>query len=117
MDALFQDLKYAVRSLARAPVATAAAVLCLALGIGATATMFTVVDSTLLRPLPFAHPERLTNLCSAQLEQGRQRTTVSYPDFVDWRANARSFEAMAGVQLRSLTFQTPANPSACRARR
>jgi putative ABC transport system permease protein len=72
--------------------------------------MFTIVDSMLLRPLPFAHPERLTDLWSAQLEQGRHRTTVSYPDFVDWRANARSFETMAGVQSRSLTFSDTNEP-------
>ena len=110
MDTLLQDLKYAVRSLSRAPVASAAAVLCLALGIGATATMFSVLDSTLLRPLPFAQPDRLMDLWSAQLEQGRRRTTVSYQDFVDWRASARSFEAMAGVQFRSLTFSDTDEP-------
>lgn len=104
MDALIQDLKYAVRSLTRAPVVSVAAMVCLALGIGATATMSTVLDSTLLRPLPFARADRLVDLWSVNLQQGRRRTTVSYPDFVDWREQSRSFEAMAGVQVRSLTF-------------
>jgi len=110
MDTLLQDLRYAVRSLSRAPVTSAAAVLCLALGIGATATMFSVLDSTLLRPLPFAEPERLTDMWSAQLEQGRRRTSSSYQDFVDWRSSAQSFDAMAGVQFRSLTFSDTDEP-------
>jgi predicted permease len=110
MDTLLQDLRYAVRSLSRAPVASAAAILCLALGIGATATMFSVLDSTLLRPLPFAQPDRLTDLWSANLEQGRRRATTSYQDFVDWRSHARSFQAMAGVQLRSLAFSDTDEP-------
>ena len=110
MDALTQDLKYAVRSLAKAPVATAAAVLCLALGLGATATMFTVVDHVLLQPLPFGDPDRLVNIWSTQLEQGRRRTSVSYRDFVDWRGELRSIESMAGVSTRSLTFSDTDEP-------
>jgi hypothetical protein len=110
MDHLLQDLRYALRSLAKVPVAGATAVLCLALGMGATATMFTVVDHTLLRPLPFGEPDRLVNVWSAHLEQGRQRTVVSYPDFVDWREGLRGVEALAGVHNRSFTLSDTDEP-------
>jgi putative ABC transport system permease protein len=110
MDTLIQDLKYGVRSLARAPVASAAAVLCLALGMGATSTMFSVVDSTLVRPLPFGEADRLVDMWSVRFAEGGGRSTVSYPDFADWRDGLQSFDAMAGVQIRSLTFSDTDEP-------
>jgi len=58
-DSVLQDLRYAVRSLRASPLFTAVAVLTLALGIGATSTLFTVIDAVLLRPLPFPEADRI----------------------------------------------------------
>jgi putative ABC transport system permease protein len=95
MDSLLQELRLAGRRLANAPAFTAAAVATLALGISVSTTMFSVVDSVLLRPLPFEEPERLVWMwgrfpLSAQ-------AAVSPPDFVDYRARSRSFESLSAM--------------------
>ncbi|PYP69184.1 MAG: ABC transporter permease, partial [Gemmatimonadetes bacterium] len=84
MDALLQDLRYAFRTLRRTPGFTLVAVLTLALGIGATTAIFSVVNGVLLRPLPFPHQDRLFMLAE-QNRQGGIRPP-SYPTFLDWQA-------------------------------
>ncbi|HJR43669.1 MAG TPA: ABC transporter permease [Gemmatimonadaceae bacterium] len=89
------DARFAVRVLRRSPAFTLVAVLTLALGIGATTAIFTVVDVVLLRPLDYPEAERLVTL--------RERTTrgqslVSYPNLRDWRERSRSFEAIASFR-------------------
>ena len=86
------DLRYAVRTLARAPLFTAMAAATLALGIGANTAIFSVINTVLLKPLPYHEPERLV-----RFEEGRAdfRLNISYPNFLDWRARARSFAGMA----------------------
>jgi putative ABC transport system permease protein len=89
---MLNDLRYATRALLRAPGFTAMAAVTLALGIGANAAIFAVIQAVLLQPLPFAEPARL-----ARLTEGRPdfRLNVSYPNFLDWRARSRAFEDMA----------------------
>jgi putative ABC transport system permease protein len=94
MDALWQDLKYGIRMLAKSPGFTAVAVLTLALGIGANTAIFSVVNAVLLRPLPYAEPNRLVFL--AEKSPAGSRTGIAIPNFRDWRAQADSFEDMAG---------------------
>ena len=78
LEEVVQDARYAVRSLARTPTFTASAILSLALGIGATATVFSVVDALLLRPLPVTRPERLVT--PEQLfSDGVRQYTFSHP--------------------------------------
>ncbi len=95
---LWQDVRFTLRALARAPGFAVATVLVLALGIAATTTIFSVVDSVLLQPLPYAHPERLVLLRETyQYSGGTGTGAVSYPNYVDWRANNHSFVDMAAV--------------------
>lgn len=88
-----QDLRYAVRTLSKAPLFTAIAVLTLALGIGANTAIFSVVHGVLLQRLPFPNAERLVQLQEAVGPEGQN--PVSYPNFLDWKAQNHSFEQMA----------------------
>jgi len=94
LDTLGQDLRYALRGLARSPGFTAVAVLTLALGIGANTSMFTVVNAVMLRPLPFPHAERLVSLYEENLARGG-RFSFSHPNFLDQRDRNHTFENLA----------------------
>jgi predicted permease len=92
LDGWRRDLKYALRSLARDRAFTVVALLTLTVGIGATTAIFTVVNSVLLRPLPYAHPEQLFSVQEAGAGFGKP---TSYPDFEDWRSQNRVFSEMS----------------------
>ena len=94
MSHFVRDLHYAVRSLLRQPSFAALAILMLALGIGANAAMFSIVDGVLLRPLQYAHPDRIVWLASFWTKRGTTGS-VSGPDFHDWHDTASSYDAMA----------------------
>ncbi len=96
MDALRQDLRYALRQLRRRPAYAAIAVATLALGIGANAAVFSVVDAVVLRGLPYPEPDRLVRLWSAFPERDATHGAVSPADLADWREQASSIEEMAG---------------------
>src|SRR5687768_11206064 len=95
MDTLLQDLRYSVRSLLRQPSFAITAVLTLALGIGATTAIFSVVNAVVLRPLPYAEPERIVAIQNVWMRTGQRGPTVSGPDFDDWKRQSQSFSAMA----------------------
>ncbi len=89
------DLRLAGRRLARSPGFTLPAIVTLALAIGATTAVFSLVHAALLRPLPFPEPERLTVLWENQPAQLKDREKVSAVNFQDWRRESRSFSALA----------------------
>ena len=94
MDAVLQDLRYAARSLRRQPAFALLAVGTLALGIGANAAIFSVVNAVLLRPLAYSQPERIVAINNLWRKSGVS-ATVSAPDFHDWHDTTSSFDDMA----------------------
>ena len=94
MAHLVSDLRFAIRSLCRQPTFSSLALLTLALGIGANAAMFSVVDAVLVRPLPYPHADRLVSLANFWSRRG-VTGAVSGPDFHDWHDSAVSYDAMA----------------------
>src|SRR6266540_1198967 len=103
MQALLQDLRYGVRMLGKNPGFTTVAVVSLALGIGATTAIFSVFHGVLLRSLPYRNPDRLAMLWTDDPKHNIREEGVSYPNFLDWRAQSRSFEEMA-ICSRSLSM-------------
>jgi putative ABC transport system permease protein len=94
---MLTDLKYAFRMLIKAPVFAIIAILTLALGIGANSAIFSVIDTVLLRPLPFKNPDEIVNIWGRYAnDSGNVRGNVhSFPDYVDLRDQSQSFAAMA----------------------
>ena len=90
-----RDIRFAVRTLSRAPFFSIIAILTLALGIGATTAIFTVVDGVILRPLPYPAPDRIVQLWALGSKGGEMN--FSDPDFEDLRDQTRSFAALAEV--------------------
>jgi predicted permease len=93
MESFVRDLRYVTRALLRAPAFFAVTAVTLALGIGATTAIYSVIDGVLLRPLPYPDPDRIVQLWQVGEKGGRGQ--VSDPNYDDWKAGARSFSAMA----------------------
>ncbi|HUI83386.1 MAG TPA: ABC transporter permease [Candidatus Binatia bacterium] len=112
MQKLWQDLRFAMRQLRRSPGFALTTTLTLALGIGATTAIFSLINAVLLRPLPFPDPDRL--MAPAALDQSAGKpglpVTISYPDFFDWRARNHSFEAIACYRHSARTLTGSGTP-------
>src|SRR5687768_7485423 len=106
MSALLQDVRYALRTIRLTPAFTAVATLTLALGIGVTTVMFSVVDGILLRPLPYASADRLVSLNEIQ-ETGAEIPT-SYPEYLLWKEQSKTLLADLGAWFQA---QTPLSGS------
>jgi putative ABC transport system permease protein len=108
MGLLSQDLRYAIRMLARRPGFTVIAVLTFALGIGANAAIFSVVNAVLLRPLPYPQPGRLVTLWETLSAEGRTRVTPA--NFLDWHERTRAFQDIAAFGSSALNLTGSGEP-------
>ena len=104
MKTLLHDVRYGFRMLSKSPGVTLAAVVSLALGIGANTAIFSVVNSVLLKSLPYAEPDRLVLLWGDSPAQGNRRNQVSATDVDDWRRENRVFEEVTTFGDWSATF-------------
>jgi putative ABC transport system permease protein len=97
LERFAQDVRYALRSLGKAPGFAAVAIATFALGIGVNTAMFSVINAVMLRPLPFPQPAQLVDVAELDLRPGQPRTpgTASWPNFFDWRARTRSFTRLS----------------------
>jgi putative ABC transport system permease protein len=95
METLWQDIRYATRTLLKKPGFTLVVILTLALGIGANAAIFSFVNAILLRPFPYREPERLVILRNQDPKRGASLVSPSIRDYLDYRERQRSFESLA----------------------
>src|ERR1051325_10749817 len=102
---VWSDFRFAVRALLKRPGFTAVAVATLALGIGANAAIFSVVDAVLLRPLPYANVDRIVRLAHAAPYQ-----TVSEPEFVDYQRGLPALSALAAFNSGQVTVAVNGEP-------
>jgi putative ABC transport system permease protein len=114
---MWSDIHYALRNIARKPLFYAVIVLTLALGIGANAAIFTVVNGVLLQPLPYPQPERLMMVWTYNPRQGFDKDVATYPNFEDWRRASQSFERMSGYFGASVTLTESGDPAQIRGAR
>jgi putative ABC transport system permease protein len=110
MQTLWRDLRYSARMLLKKPGFTLIAVFTLALGIGANTAIFSVVNAVLLRPLPYAEPERLMMINATDLARGGTNMGINLPDFREWRAGNRSFDAMAAFSVENYNISGNEEP-------
>src|SRR5579863_5293751 len=106
------DLRYAVRMLVKNPGFTAVAALTLALGIGANTAIFSVVNSVLLKPLPYHEPGRIVMLWTDNpaLNLGFHELPPTPPELLEWRSQAQSFEQIAGMRPRTADLSEQGDP-------
>lgn len=109
-----QDLPHALRLLAKRPGFSLAVILTLALGIGGNTAVFSLINTVMLRPLPYADSERILML--RERDSAGALRTPSYPTFMDWHDQAEAFDALAFVRGTSLTYRPGIRPGSCWAR-
>jgi hypothetical protein len=114
MNTFWKDVRYSARVLLKNPGFTLVAVVALALGIGANSAIFSVVNSLLLRPLPFEQPDRLVQVWETIPQRGMFEVTASFPNFADWRDQSHVFEQTAAYSGRSFNLTGSAEPERIR---
>ena len=111
METLFHDFRYALRLLHKAPGFALAAVLTLALGMSANTLMFSVLNTVLLRPLPYPHAGQIVQIWETDARRGEMHGPVSPLNFVDWRSQSQSFEQMATYEYNSVVLTGQKEPA------
>jgi hypothetical protein len=111
LETLLQDIRYGLRQLRRNPGFTAVAVLTLALGLGANTAIFSVVNTVLLRPLPYRDADRLVTVWSYNRSRGFNTDLVSPLDFGDWKSQNQVFESMAASTEAEYTLTGAGEPA------
>ncbi|HLN58437.1 MAG TPA: ABC transporter permease [Thermoanaerobaculia bacterium] len=111
MRNLVRDLRFAARTLRGSPGFTAIVLTTIALGIGANTAIFSVVNAVLLRPLPYARPQRLIAAYQTMPNQGISSNGVSYLNFSDWAEQARSFDALGAIRMHDFTLTGRGEPA------
>jgi putative ABC transport system permease protein len=101
---MWSDLRYASRAFQKTPALTIILILTLALGIGANTAIFSVVDAVLLRPTPLRNLDRLAMVWETDRNTGTTREPASYPDYLDFKSRARTFEQLAAVMAGELNL-------------
>jgi predicted permease len=114
LESLLQDIRYSVRGLRKAPGFALVAIVTLALGIGATTAIFSVINTVLLRPLPYKDSPRIARIQTLTPMFPDFQLGESIPDFNDIRADARSFEALAAYQEKTVNLTAPGDPELIR---
>jgi putative ABC transport system permease protein len=104
MDVLLEDVRYALRSLRGTPTITVGALICLALGIGATTAIFSVVDRVVFHPLAYPQADRLVSIMERNQKKGFPSFVVSIANFRDWQAQATSFSALGAFTQTTYTL-------------
>ncbi len=111
IESVLQDVRFGARMLRKNPGFTAVAVLTLALGIGANTAIFSVVYAAVLRPLPYAQPDRLMTLDELrESHEYRAYWNASYPDYLDWQSQARTFQSLTGFTRDDFTLRGAGAP-------
>ena len=95
LEAVWRELRFAVRALLRAPLATAVMIAILAAGIGLNTAVYSVLYGILVRPYPYASPERIVRIASAPVKDPGMRVGVSLPDFVDFQRDSRTVQDLS----------------------
>ena len=100
MGGIFRDIRYAVRRLSKDVGFTVAAVVTLALGIGANTAIFSVINAVLLRPLPFHDPDRIVAVWQENRAFNLKNSPIAMGNYVDFRAQSKAFDQMGAVEAR-----------------
>ena len=110
MEAIRHDLQYSLRNLCKSPGFAIVAVVVLSLGIGANTAIFSVVNSVLLRPLPYEDPKRIVMVFENNLAKGWDDFMVSPANFIDWREQSQTFESVAAFRTATLNLAGDLEP-------
>src|SRR5215210_9221335 len=110
MGKLLQDIRYSIRVLRKSPGFTVVAIVALALGIGATTAIFSVVYAVALRPLPFQDPERLAKVWGKFEREGIPKNWISQPELYDLQGETQSFEDFAAFQTFGVNLSNSDSP-------